>query len=202
MGICYIVGAGEFSRPFLPREDDFVIAADGGYDALKKYRIRCDLLMGDFDSISDMPSGIEILRFPIKKDETDMHLCYLEGARRGYTEFQIYGGTGGREDHTIANISLLLYVREHGGRATLFGEKNIFTVIKNESAEFSAESGKHFSAFALFGKAEGISIRGLEYECENISLTPDFPLAVSNRFIGSRAHIKVDTGCLLVVVER
>ena len=158
--------------------------------------------MGDFDSISDMPSGIETLRFPVKKDETDMHLCYLEGARRGYTEFMIYGGTGGREDHTIANISLLLYIREQGCRATLFGKKNIFTVIKNEEREFFGESGLHFSAFALFGEARGVTIRGLEYECENITLTPSFPLAVSNRFIGSRAHIKVDTGCLLIVTER
>ena len=198
---CYIVGAGDFPYGFEPCEGDLVIAADGGYDSLKKNGIRCDLLIGDLDSIQDVPSGMEILRHPVKKDETDMHLAFLEGKRRGYADFCIYGGTGGREDNTFANYSLLLYIKEAGCRATLYGKKNITTVIKNEEASFDGEVGLHFSAFALGGCAVGVTIRGLEYECENITLTPEFPLAVSNRFIGKTASVKVDTGALLVMIE-
>ena len=39
MGICYIVGAGDFYKPFTPEKDDLVIAADGGYDHLKRFGI-------------------------------------------------------------------------------------------------------------------------------------------------------------------
>lgn len=198
---CYIVGAGDFPYPFKPSEDDLVIAADGGYDSLKKNEIRCDLLIGDLDSIESVPSGMEILRHPVKKDETDMHLAFIEGKRRGYTEFLIYGGTGGREDHTFANYSLLLYIKEAGCRATLYGKKNIATVIKNEVASFASVVGMHFSAFAFGGVAKGVSISGLEYECENTTLTPEFPLAVSNRFIGKEATVKVEDGALLIMIE-
>ena len=201
MSVCYIVGAGDFPYPFTPESCDLVIAADGGYDTLKRHGIRCDLLIGDLDSITDSSTDCETLRHPVMKDETDMHLAYLEGARRGYSEFRLYGGTGGREDHTFANLSLLLYIRNHGGRATLFAKNNLFTVIKNEAMRFSGEEKKHLSAFAFGGEARGVSVRGLEYECENITLTPQFPLAASNRFLSGDGEIEVLDGALLVVTE-
>ena len=202
MNICYIVGAGDFPYPFTPDESDLVIAADGGYDSLIRHGIRCDLLIGDLDSIEGAPSGVELLRFPVKKDETDSFLAYYEGKRRGYVEFHIYGGTGGRADHTVANISLLLHAREDGCRAFLFGSHNISTVIKNEAKCFDGAPEKHFSAFAIGGAAEGVTIKGLEYECENATLTESFPLAVSNRFVGKTAEIKVEHGALLIMLER
>lgn len=199
---CYIVGAGDFTEPFTPDVGDLVIAADGGYDSLLKFGIRCDLLIGDLDSIREKRAEVETIRHPVKKDETDMHLAYLEGRRRGYTEFLIYGGTGGREDHTFANYSLLLYIREDGGRATLFSPIGRVTVIRNEEATFFSRGGDHFSAFALGGEARGVSISGLLYECEGVTLTPSFPLAVSNSFIGKEARIRVESGALLIMITR
>ena len=202
MNICYIVGAGDFPYPFSPDESDLVIAADGGYDSLMRYGIRCDLLIGDLDSIEGAPSDVDLLRFPVKKDETDSFLSYYEGKRRGFSEFHIYGGTGGRADHTVANMALLLHARLDGCRAFLFGSHNISTVIKNEAKSFEGEAKKHFSAFAIGGDAEGVTIKGLEYECENATLKESFPLAVSNRFIGKTAEISVARGALLIMLER
>ena len=202
MNICYIVGAGDFPYPFSPDESDLVIAADGGYDSLMRHGIRCDLLIGDLDSIEGAPSDVELLRFPVKKDETDSFLSYYEGKRRGFSEFHIYGGTGGRADHTVANMALLLHARLDGCRAFLFGSHNISTVIKNEAKIFEGEAEKHFSAFAIGGDAEGVTIKGLEYECENATLKESVPLAVSNRFIGKTAEISVARGSLLIMLER
>ena len=201
MKICYIVGAGDFTSPFTPSDDDLVIAADGGYDTLKKHGIRCDLLIGDLDSIEEAPCDVPLQRHPEKKDSTDMHLCYLEGKRRGYTEFRIMGGTGGREDHTFANFSLLLFIRENGDNAVLYGKKNLTRVIKNEKIEVFGEVGMHFSAFAFSGDAKGVTIEGFEYEAKDITLTPAFPLAVSNIFTRDRGTVEVKDGALLVMVE-
>lgn len=201
-GRCIIVGAGNFSGlPFSPNDDDLIIAADGGYDSLCRCGTRCDLLIGDLDSIESEPEGVEILRHPVKKDETDMHLCYLEGSARGYSDFLIFGGTGGREDHTYANYCLLLYIVEHGGNATLFSDTGTVYMVKNGSITLTGEKEKHLSVFPFGSAAHGVSVRGAEYECENITLTPDFPLAVSNRFLDTPATVSVDNGTLLIMVE-
>ena len=208
MGVCYIVGAGDFHGSFSPKENDLVIAADGGYLALKERGVRCDILLGDMDSLSEL--GIssldckapEILKFPIQKDETDTHLAYLEGARRGYTEFYIYGGTGGRDDHTFANYSLLLYGKNSGHKITLVGNSREFFVIKDECITLLGECGKGLSVFAFGGDASGVSIKGAKYEANDVPLYAAFPLGVSNSFVGSAVEISVRCGALLIMVEK
>ena len=202
MKVCYIVGAGEFSGGFVPTEDDLVIAADGGYDLLTNHGIRCDLLVGDLDSLKDIPNGVQIIRHKVEKDETDMHLCFLEGARRGYDFFRIYGGTGGRDDHTFANYCLLSYIRNHGGRAELFSKYAKAYVIKNESVTIRGKEGKTVSVFAFGSDAVGVSIEGLYYEAKDVTLTSDFPLGVSNHFTDKDAKISVSDGTLLIIEER
>ena len=202
MSVCYIVGAGEFYGSFTKEEGDLVIAADGGYDTLLRLGIAPDLLIGDMDSIASAAVGVELLRFPVKKDETDTHLAYLEGVKRGYTEFALYGCVGGRDDHTFANYSLLIYAKRQKNKVKLIGKECDAFAIKNESITLSGEVGKHFSAFAFSGEARGVYISGLEYEAENITLTPDFALAVSNRFTESVATVSVDDGELILMTER
>ena len=67
MNICYLVGAGDFIGSFKPGETDLVIAADGGFDSLKRLGIRCDLLVGDCDSIENIPEKIALIRHPERK---------------------------------------------------------------------------------------------------------------------------------------
>ena len=56
--VCYIFGAGEFSPCDITlKDDDLVIAADGGYDHLIQIGLRADVALGDFDSVTSMNSG-------------------------------------------------------------------------------------------------------------------------------------------------
>ena len=201
MRTCYIVGAGEFYGGFTPGADDLVIAADGGYSSLNLRGIRCDLLIGDMDSISELPRGVEILRHKVEKDETDMHLAYLEGKARGYSHFAIYGGVGGRADHTFANYCLLSYIRSEGCTATLYGDGNIAFVIKNEATRVSGTIGNTVSVFAFGGVAEGVSLKGLYYPLEAATLTPDFPLGISNSLKENECEIGVKRGTLLIIQQ-
>ena len=202
MGICYIVGAGEFHGSLTPRKGDLVIAADGGYNALSARGIRCDVLLGDMDSIIGVSDPeCEVISFPVRKDETDAHLGYLEGVRRGYTDFYIYGGTGGRSDHTFANYSLLLYAKNRGHRMVLVGDRCEIFLIKNEDITLSGAPGAHLSVFAFCGTCEGVSITGAEYEAHDVTLTPEFPLGVSNAFGEREARISVKSGALLIMRE-
>ena len=57
------------------------------------------------------------------------------------------------------------------------------------------------SVFAQGGRAEGVSIRGLKYNVENVSFTTDYPLGTSNEFVGEDAQIEVRSGTLLLIWE-
>ena len=202
MGVCYIVGAGEFYGSFEKREGDLIIAADGGYDTLRSLGITPDLLLGDMDSIADEKSEIDSIRFPVRKDETDSFLAYREGVKRGYKRFMLYGCVGGRDDHTFANYSLLIYAKERGHDLTIVGKECDISAIKNETVTLGGLPEKHLSFFAFKGAASGVSIKGAEYVADNITLSPEYPLAVSNRFTGEEVTVSVEDGILIMMVER
>ena len=195
---CYIIGAGSFyGLQTLPKEEDLVIAADGGLRHCREAGIRPDLVLGDFDSLGEIPQGAAVMRLPVEKDDTDTLAAIREGLRRGYTQFCIYGGTGGRRpDHTLANLQSLLFLAKRGGRGWLYDEYAVCTVLRNGTLRLRGEGD--LSVFAMDGPARGVTLRGLKYELSEHTLTPDFPLGVSNSFCGKTAEITVRDGTLLI----
>lgn len=202
MGRCYIVGAGAFGEGSVhPAEDDLVIACDGGYHACVKRGIRMDLVAGDFDSLSYVPNHPGVIRLIPEKDDTDTGWAVKEGLRRGYREFAIYGGTGGRISHTIANIQLLTDLAEKGAKGILVGERSWYRVICNEEICFGAEEKGYLSVFCLGEKAEGVFEEGLKYALNNAVLSKGYPVGVSNEFIGKESRVAVKSGTLLLIWE-
>ena len=199
-GICYIIAAcKDFTEKieFSPGKNDIVIAADGGYDILTETQIIPDILLGDFDSIKNVPEHKEIIKHPSEKDDTDTFLAYKLGFDKGYSNFVILGGIGGRIDHTIANIRTLSDIAENGGRGFLIGNNAVLTVIKDEIA-FPETSSGYISVFSN-EKDTMVTENGLKYTLENTQLSPSTTLGTSNEFVGERAQILVKEGSLLVI---
>ena len=200
--ICYIIGASQDSLDEViinNNSDNFVIAADGGFDALLKKDVSPDLLLGDFDSINKLPKCDNIIKFPVEKDYTDTFLAYKEGDKRGYRNFIIYGGTGGRFDHTLANIQTLANISKNGGRGFLVGNGTVITAISDSFIEFSAEMSGKVGVFAFGDNAFGVDIKGLKYCIKETDISPYFPLGVSNEFVNKSAKISVENGTLIIV---
>ena len=127
---CFIFGAGGYyGLTQRPAPGDTVIAADGGWRICRREGITPDLLLGDFDSLQEVPHFANIQRVPVEKDDTDMMLAIKEGLRRSETVFHLYGGVGGRTDHTIAKLQSLLYLACRGARGWLYGDRERFTAI-------------------------------------------------------------------------
>ncbi len=201
--ICYIFGAGEFTPCEITlSEDDLVIAADGGYDHLIRMGLRADVALGDFDSVKSYEiwddTICEKLTYPPEKDDTDMMLAIKYGLSKGYGEFAIYGGLGGRPDHTIANIQALTYLAAEGARGILYHEKYSLTVIQNSSFIIDKNISGYVSVFSLSDTSENVTIHGLKYELEGATLTNSSPLGVSNEAIGKKGFISVEKGSLLI----
>lgn len=203
--ICYIFGAGERSSCDIQLSaDDLVIAADGGFDYLKEIGLRADIVLGDFDSVAnyqDLPG--DFIRYPKEKDDTDMMIALKEGLERGYTVFRIYGGLGGRLDHTLANIQALTYLSGNHATGTLYSDDYAISVITDGSISFGKDTpenaaGNICSVFSLSDVSVGVTIQGMKYNLDGVTLTNGFPLGVSNEFTGKKSYIHVEKGTLAV----
>lgn len=199
-GTCYIVGAGTFyDRGFTPGAGDFVIAADGGYRTLLERGTPMDLVVGDFDSMGFRPDHPKVVDLPVEKDDTDTMAAIRLGWDRGYRTFRLYGGTGGRVDHTLANLQSLVWLSARGGRGFLVGENWTAAAITDGSMDFPADRRGTLSVFCQGDRAEGVTLEGLKYPLKDAVLTCDFPLGVSNSFTGVESRVSVEKGTLLLV---
>ena len=210
-GTCVIIGAGELTVDRIPvRDGDFVIAADGGYAYSRRLGLEPDLILGDFDSLDEenrrqveairkeCPERVQVL--PVMKDDTDMLAAMKEGLKRGFRHFDIYAAAQGKRlSHTIANIQCLNYLKERGASGRLIEAEETVFLIRNETVCFSSRQRGFLSLFSLGERAEGVTIRHMKYELDRAEVTNDFPVGVSNEFIGEPASITVEKGTLLVI---
>lgn len=199
---CYIFGAlpvEEFNFEIL--KEDLVIAADAGIKNAQHFGIIPDYIIGDFDSLGYTPTDKNTIIHPIEKDDTDTMLAVKSGLEKGYSNFRIFGGIGGRLDHSFANIQTACYIAENNGNAVFYGNNENFTVIKNNQITFHKESKGNLSIFAL-EECEDVNIKGAFYELENGRLSVNFPLGTSNKFNNKEVTISVGNGKLLIIWER
>lgn len=200
MKICYIVGAGDFTpRGLAPAAGDLLIAADGGYEYLRAMGLRPDVLLGDFDSLQHIPAGVETVRFPCEKDDTDTGLAVAEGLARGYGVFRIYGGSGDRPDHFFANLQVLCGLSRQGMEGVLVCPSfDVRAVTDGEINLPAAAKGTVFSVFAFGGAAEGVTIRGGKYPLEGVTVDCTGSLGVSNEFLDREVSVSVERGTLII----
>lgn len=162
------LGAGpiqntQITRGFV-RQDDFILCADGGYAHARRMGLRPDLLIGDFDSVKPPEhAGCEVYSYPPEKDDTDMLLALKCGLERGFRDYLILGGLGGRLDHTIANFTVLAYAIDHGAKAVLQDEKNAAILLRDSAISVPVCPGFKLSVFPYGGGAKGVCLRGVKY---------------------------------------
>lgn len=212
MGRCIIIAAGDLTVGSVNvKEDDLIIAVDGGLGYCSVLELEPDIILGDFDSVSESErEAIELLKqqiperivqLPCEKDDTDTLAAIRIGLANGFDRFLIYGGTGGRLEHTMANIQTLLYLKNQGATGYLMDGSGMICVLKNEEVRLKDDLEGYMSLFALGSKAKGVTIQGMKYELDNVTLTNDFPVGISNEFIGKEALVKVEDGELLMIIN-
>ena len=201
MKTCVIFCAAEFDGLLSPiPEDALVIAADGGLRHTEGLGLDPDIILGDFDSLGYVPRGSRV--YPVEKDDTDAMLAARTGLELGCDFFLFYGSMDGpRLDHTVANFQTLGYLATHNARGVLIGQDYIAAVLSQECIGFPRTAEGILSLFCLGGSAE-VSIEGLQYPLDRGTLRPDFPLGVSNHFVGRPARITVHSGLVLALWDR
>ena len=212
-GRCILVCAGDFTPVDLGvTNDDFLIAVDAGLEHLLRIDTLPDHLVGDFDSLDEAYRELvdrmeeahpeSVTRLNPVKDDTDAMAAVMIGMERGYRRFYIYGGMGGRLDHTLGNLQLLTYLRERGCKGYLMDEKTMVTVIRGETIRFHETFDGTVSLVALSDAVPDVTIRGMKYETEHVTLVNGTTLGISNeKRSGAPAEITVGNGYAAVIAS-
>ena len=206
---CVIVAAGEIhnyerARDFL-RDDDFFIFCDGGLSHAGGLGIKPDVVVGDFDSCdaNDLEwwkQKSEIIQLPREKDDTDTLFAVKLAIERGYCDFLLLGAMGGRFDHALGNISILLYLNGLGKKALLIDDYSVMQIVGKDPL-YIEDTSSYFSVLTVAGDVSGVNIKNAKYPLENATLTCDFQLGISNEVLpGKVAEVSVASGRVLVVI--
>ena len=179
--------------------DDFYIFCDGGLKHRQSLQVTPDLLVGDFDSWDNPKTETETIVLPREKDDTDTFFGVKEGVKRGFEDFLLIGVIGGRFDHSLGNISALLYLAGLGKKALIIDDYSSIEIVSSEPC-FIHDNVQYFSVLNIDGKAKGITIKNAQYPLEHAEITWDYQYGISNQVLpGKTAEVMTQEGCLLLV---
>ena len=187
-----------------PKPDDLSIAADSGYHTAVALGERIDLLLGDFDSIGDVPrdSGIEIQQVPAEKDYTDTQLAVEIAIDRGATDIIIIGGLTGRLDHTLSTLAILEELHARKVYGTVTDGQSRARYMKSSSTLIARSPYKYLSIIAADEVVKGVDIEGCKYPLKKATLRRCHQFAVSNEITGNVAFIAVKKGGVFIIESR
>ena len=184
----------------LIKNGDLLIAADSGAEHLYKIGLEPDVLIGDMDSISVKPTGKEVIKLNVMKDETDTEAAVRIAADKGADEIVIVGATGTRLDHSLANLLMLKHLAGNNIKAQIIDEKNSVRYIDG-SFEIDGTDGAIVSIIPLT-RLYIESTEGLLYEVREDYLEVGSSRGVSNVMTSATAKVKVRSGTALVIKSK
>ncbi len=203
MSRCVIVGGApignySFIRSLL-REDDFFIFCDRGLVHRNPLRAQPHLIVGDFDSHPRPDLAAETIVLPREKDDTDTVYAAKEALRRGFDRFLLVGAAGGRMDHTLCNLSILLMLHTKGKPALLADDYSLMRVVGSDPVAVDPGCA-YFSLLSISGPAGGIDVKNAKYPLRDAVIDPTYQYGVSNQVLpGGEALVSVARGCLLLI---
>ena len=183
-------------------EDDFIVFCDSGLKHLEALQANPGLIVGDFDSHDNPHLDVETIFLPCEKDDTDTVFAVKEAVKRGFDDFLLIGVVGARLDHTLGNVSILLYLDSIGKKGIIIDDYSEIEIVSNEPA-YVEDSYAFFSLINITGAAKDVTIENAKYPLEHAEITCEYQYGVSNEVIpGGTAKIIISDGKLLLIKIR
>jgi thiamine pyrophosphokinase len=185
-------------------QSDLLVAVDGGLQHVVNSGLVPHIIIGDLDSIdlTDLDyfehNNVDIKKFPIKKDETDLELAVDYVLSLGFEEIIILGATGGRIDHFLGNFLFFSNPK--------YLDINIKILTKNSEVFYckskqmiEGASGDIVSLIPISEVVSGVKTTGLMYPLDGEDLFRWKSRGISNQMIHQTAKIEFGLGELLCV---
>lgn len=202
----YIFTGGEIFHQYIeekPDGNDLVIAADAGYKNAALMGAHINILIGDFDSLGDIPDDVdEVFRLPEEKDVTDTQIAVDMAVERGADEIVIVGSTSGRLDHTLSTLAILEKYWEKRLQIYIVNGQNRVRYIRDSGFIVVRSQYKYFSVIAADEKVKGVSIEGGKYPLIKKTLLRNHQFAVSNEITKNCALITVKKGGIYIIESK
>jgi thiamine pyrophosphokinase len=181
---------------------DDVVCADGGANHLYDAGLVPGVIIGDMDSVEPDKllhferEGCRLIRHSHRKDKTDTQLALEYVLEKNPDKIAIIGAGGGRIDHALANISLLVMGAEKKIDVTLIDEWcEVFLV--SDQRVINGEPGQTVSFLPLSSQVSGISLNGFEYPLTDGAMELGRPYGISNILVSEQGSVSVKGGYLL-----
>ncbi|WAW06098.1 thiamine diphosphokinase [Oxalobacter formigenes] len=171
-----------------------VVCCDGALKKLLNANVMPTIVIGDCDSLSeqDRIQYASMICRITEQESNDLTKAVRYCVEQGWKDLVILGATGGREDHTIANISLLADYLDITREVWMVSDYGVMNAI-SEEATFESWPGQQVSIFSI--EQAPMSSENLKYGFNgavftnwwqatlNESLNDTFTLRVSGKTI-------------------
>lgn len=185
------------------------VGVDRGVFTLLEKGIEPHVAFGDFDSVSPVEWDAissrveEVNRFRPEKDETDLELALNWAAEQGPEEITIYGATGGRLDHFMGNVQLLLKDEIQGITVRLVDSLNeMFIIRPGEHVVEASPRYTYISFIPISPAVKGLTLSGFKYPLTNRNIFWGSTLCISNELIQSHGTFSFSDGIIMVIRSR
>lgn len=201
MARCVIIGNapiedyGRVKSYFQP--DDYFVYCDGGLKHKEALDIQPDFIVGDFDSYKIPENTENILVLPTVKDDTDTFAAIKLMLEKGYSDFLLVGVIGERLDHSLGNVSILLYLKAHNARGVIVDDYSEM-LLCDGTVKIAKGSCSYFSLISLSERLEGVDIIGAKYPLKEATIENSYQFAVSNE-PNDHTEIRVAKGDALII---
>ncbi len=185
------------------------IGVDRGLLTLLKQGVIPAKGIGDFDSVShselewikEKYSQLDIV--PAEKDQTDTELAIDWAIAQNPEKILVFGATGGRLDHALANIQLLMKGITQEVVIEIIDTQNVLSLVS--PGNYNIEKTKCYSyiSFLPFTKVvKGMTLTGFKYPLKNRNIEWGTTLCISNEIIEERGTFSFSDGIVIMVKSK
>ncbi len=174
----------------------YKLCTDGAFYYMESIGILPDGIIGDMDSLHDVPQNIDI-HFIDDQDTTDFEKALDFLVKQEFERVVVLGSTGGQHDHFLGNLNAAYKFRTQLD-ILFFDQSQLFYLI-DKNHEFETKAGKIIS-LVPFPKVTIKALHGLQYTLSNEILDLEHRVGTRNIANSERVKIELTGGALWLFI--
>lgn len=185
-----------------PGQYGLIACTDGAFHYLKQLGFpldKLDFISGDFDSHSGSDESVYQDKFilTLDQDKTDFHKALEIIMEKGFTNVDVFGGSGGEQDHFLGNLTVA-YAFKDKMNLKFYDEFSEYYFVPN-NFKLKGVKNKMISLYP-FPSVGNMTTTGLNWPLTHGSLSITSRIGTRNFAVEDEVSIQYESGDLLFFV--